>query len=183
MEPFEIRVNEDIVLRLHQEKIAPTLFSLVEENRAYLREWLPWLDFNTKIEDTHKFISECESNYKKGFSLNLGIFFNGKLVGSVGFNTISSINKSAEIGYMLGANYNGLGIMTKSCKALIDYGFNQLKLNRIAIKVGEQNYKSRAIAERLNFNQEGILQQAEYLYDHYVNLVVYAMLRENWEKK
>jgi ribosomal-protein-serine acetyltransferase len=183
MESFEIRVDEDITLRLHQEKTAPLLFSLIEENRTHFREWLPWLDFNTKIEDTQKFISECESDYKKNIGLNLGIYFRDRLVGSVGFNVISSLNKSAEVGYMLGKDYNGLGIMTKSCNALVDYGFNELNLNRIVIKAGEQNYKSRAIPEKLDFNQEGILQQAEFLYDHYVNMVVYAMLKENWEKK
>jgi ribosomal-protein-serine acetyltransferase len=183
MESSEIRVDKDIVLRLHQKKIAPTLFSLVEENRSHFRKWLPWLDFNTKIDDTLKFISECVSNYKKGVSLNLGIYYKDKLIGSVGFNTISSTNKSAEIGYMLGEEFIGKGIMTKSCKALVDYGFRELNLNRIVIKAAENNTKSRAIAERLNFNQEGILQQAEYLYDHYVDIVVYAMLKENWGKE
>jgi len=181
MEQFEIKVDKNIVLRLHKMDIAQKLFDFIDKNRTYLREWLPWLDMNTELEDTKKFILECQENYKNGKSLNLGIYFKGELLGSVGFNSINKLNKSAEIGYMLGKNSNGKGIMTKSCKAIIDYGFNVLNLNRIVIKAAVKNTKSRAIPERLGFEQEGILQQAEFLYNHYVDIVVYGMLKENWK--
>ena len=183
MEHLEIRVDEDIVLRLHQEKIAPILFELVEENRTYFRQWLPWLDFNTKESDSRNFIQECLENYKKGTGINLGIYYHDKLVGSIGFNVINMLNKSAEIGYMLSQNSNGKGIMTRSCKALISYGFNELNLNRIVIKAATENIGSRAIPERLEFRQEGVLHQAELLYDHFVDVVVYGMLKENWKNK
>ena len=181
MEGFEIRVDDDIVLRLHQEKVASLLFELVEKNRIHFREWLPWLDVNTKIEDTKKFIAGVEDNYKKGLSLNLGIYYQDKIIGALGFNVIENTNKKVEIGYMLDKDSCGNGIMTKSCKALINYGFNELDLNRIEIKAAVENTKSRAIPERLGFKQEGILQQGEFLYDHFVDVAVYGMLKENWK--
>jgi len=183
MKHFQIRVDDEIILRLHHKEMAPLLFELVEENRNHFRGWLPWLDINTKIDDTRKFIAECDENYKKGVSLNLGIYYQDKLAGALGFNVIDIANRKAEIGYMLGAIYNGNGIMSKSCKALISYGFNELNLNRIDIKAAPKNIKSRAIAERLGFKQEGILEQAEFLYDHFVDTVVYGMTKENWKKK
>ena len=84
---------------------------------------------------------------------------------------------------MLGADYNEKGIMSKSCEALINYGFNQLNLNRIDIKAATENIKSRAIPERLKFKQEGILRETEFLYDHFIDLVVYGMLKEDWKKR
>jgi len=180
MGQVDIRVDEDIVLRLHQEKMAPLLFEFVDTNRIHLREWLPWLDHNTKVEDSEKFISECQENYKKKTSLNLGIYYHDTLVGSIGFNILDKVNRKAEIGYMLGEKWTGKGIMRKSCKTLVNYGFNDLNLNRIVIKAATGNKKSRSIPEKMNFHKEGVLQQAEFLYDRYVDVVVYGMLKENW---
>jgi ribosomal-protein-serine acetyltransferase len=44
------------------------------------------------------------------------------------------------------------------------------------------NTKSRAVPERLGFVQEGILHDAEWLYDHYVDLVIYSILKAAWVK-
>jgi ribosomal-protein-serine acetyltransferase len=70
--------------------------------------------------------------------------------------------------------------MTKSCKAFIDYALGELNLNRVEIRCAEGNLKSRAIPKRLGFAKEGIIREAEWLYDHYVNHVVYGILAREW---
>lgn len=181
MESFQIRIDGQTVLFLYQEENAAELFGLVDSNRSYFGEWLPWLAYNTKIEDTRKFILECKANYKNRISLNLGIQYEGKIVGSVSFNTINLPHKNAEIGYMLSEDYIGKGIMIKCCKALIDYGFQKLELNRVTIKCATENIKSRALAEKLGFKLEGIIEQNEWLYNHFVDHAHYGMLKENWK--
>lgn len=181
MESFQIRVDEHTVLFLYQEEDAKELFGLVDSNRSYFGEWLPWLAYNTKIEDTRKFILECKTNYKNGVSLNLGIQYHDKIVGSVSFNTINLTHRNAEIGYMLSEDYIGKGIITKSCRTLINYGFDELELNRVTIKSATENIKSRAIAEKLGFKLEGIIEQNEWLYNHFVDHAHYGMLKENWK--
>ena len=71
--------------------------------------------------------------------------------------------------------------MSRALKAVIDYGFKELGLNRIEVCVATENEKSRALPERFGFTEEGILRQAEWLYDHYVDHIVYRLLREEWE--
>lgn len=61
--------------------------------------------------------------------------------------------------------------------------FNELKLNRVDIRAAEENIKSRAIPERLGFVCEGQIRQAEWLYDHYVNHIVYGMMAAEWNSK
>lgn len=183
MKNLELIVDKNTSLFLYQEKDAKELFELVDSNRSYFSEWLPWLSYNTKVEDTQQFILDCIANYKNGISLNLGIDYQGKIVGSVSFNTINITHKNAEIGYMLGEANTGKGIMMKCCKTLIDYGFENLELNRVTIKCATENVKSRAIAEKLGFKLEGVIEQNERLYNRFVDHAHYGMLKENWIKK
>lgn len=73
--------------------------------------------------------------------------------------------------------------MTKAAKALTDYAFQELKLNRVDIRAAEGNSKSRAIPERLGFVCEGRIRQAEWLYDRYADHIVYGMLADEWTSK
>ena len=57
---------------------------------------------------------------------------------------------------------------------------NFAKDKTIILHCASGNLKSRSVAERLGFVQEGILREAEWLYDHYVDLVVYSMLKRTW---
>lgn len=72
--------------------------------------------------------------------------------------------------------------MTKACKACIDYAFNELKLHRLEIRCAVENERSRAIPERLGFTNEGTIREAEWLYDHFVDHVVYGMLEREWKR-
>jgi len=73
--------------------------------------------------------------------------------------------------------------MTKTAGALTEYALNELKLNKVEIRAAVENQKSRNIPERLGFIQEGTIRRGEWLYDHYVDTVVYGMLREEWQNK
>ena len=70
--------------------------------------------------------------------------------------------------------------MTRATARLTDYTFSHQRCNRVLLHCALGNLKSRAVAERLGFVQEGILREAEWLYDHYVDLVVYSMLQRDW---
>ena len=70
--------------------------------------------------------------------------------------------------------------MTKACKALVTYAFQELNLNRVEIRCAEKNFKSRVIPERLHFVNEGLIREAEWLYTHYVDHVVYGMIARDY---
>ena len=177
---FKYAVNNDVSLKLLESRHAEELFSLTDRNREYLREWLPWIDGTTKVESTRDFISSSRLSFAENRGLNLGIFYKDQIAGCIGLHEIDRGNRKTSIGYWLGAEYQGKGIMTSSCRVLIDYAFNDLLLNRVEIRAAVTNSRSRSIPERLGFVNEGIVRQAEWLYDHYVDHVIYGMLRDEW---
>lgn len=63
------------------------------------------------------------------------------------------------------------------------HAFTALELKQVQIRCALDNHVSRAIPERLGFKREGIIPQAEWLYDHFVDLVVYGMLSEEWHTR
>ena len=109
--------------------------------------------------------------------------FTGVLAGVLGQHHIDSLNRKTEIGYWLDLAHQGRGIVTRSTARLTDYAFNEQDCNRVVLHCALGNVKSRAVAERLGFVQEEILREAEWLNDHYVDLVAYSMLKSQWRKK
>jgi len=178
-----LKIDEDTILRTLQLDDADALFRLVDHNRPHLREWLPWVDANATIEDTRMFILSSQEQHVSNLGFQTGIWYHGQMAGVIGFHKIDWQNRNVEIGYWLGAEFQGHGIVTKACRRLIEYAFDVYKLNRVQIRCATENRKSCAIIERLGFNREGLSRQAEFLYDHFVDLYVYGMTADEWKAR
>ena len=177
---FQYEVDDEIMLQAISEYDAAEMFRLTENSRESLREWLPWVDGTRTVQDSLAFIQYSLEAYEARKGLNCGVFFQGKLVGIVSFNSIDWANRIGYIGYWLAVDFQGHGIMTRAVRGITDYAFDEMKLNRVDIRAAIGNKKSRAIPERLGFKEEGMLRQTEWLYNHFVDHVVYGMLKTDW---
>ena len=173
-------IDGDILLKPVECRDAEELFSLTDANRVYLRHWLPWLDSTQSVKDTTKFIEESQKQLEQRSALVVGMHYHGKIAGVIGFHNFDWLNRSTTMGYWLAENLQGRGLMTKSCRALINFAFNELKLNRVEIRCAVGNARSRTIPEHLGFQNEGTLRDGEWLYDRFEDLVVYGMLAREW---
>lgn len=176
---FVHTINQDTELRLLEMRHAEEMFRLIDNSRTHLREFLPWLDFNTSVKDSQSFIEGTMKQWAANNGFQAGIFYKGELAGVIGLHNINWPNKSTTIGYWLGEAYTGKGLMTGACQAVIDYCFNELKLNRIEIRVATSNEKSAAIPQRLGFQKEGCVRQAEWIYDHFVDHYIFGLIKED----
>jgi ribosomal-protein-serine acetyltransferase len=177
---FRIPIDAEVELRILEDWDAEELFQLIERNRAYLRRWLPWVDYETSIEDSRSFVQRTLQQYTNSESFTMGMRFQGRLVGVISYHTINWPSRHVEIGYWLAAEFQGQGLMTRACRALVDYAFAKLQLNRVEIRCATGNLRSQAVPERLGFTREGTLREGEWLYDHFVDLIVYSMLAREW---
>jgi ribosomal-protein-serine acetyltransferase len=174
---FLFKVDEDIVLKILEQKDAAAFYAVVDRNRDYLREWLPWVDGMKKAEDYKPVISMWRKQFADEDGFQAGIYYKGEVVGMIGLHGIDRANRKTSIGYWLDSAHQGKGIMTRACSAVIDYVFDTLNLNRVEIRCGTGNQSSRAIPERLGFTHEGTIRAGEFLYDHYIDSEVYGLLK------
>ena len=179
---FTLKVDQDIELQLFQLHHGKELFSLVDRNRHYLREWLPWVDDIASHYQYETIIPMWLKQFADNNGFNLGIRYRGQLVGSIGLHYIDWRNRHTSIGYYLAENAQGNGIMTRTVCALLNYAFYTLGLNRVEIRCGEYNMKSRAVPERLGFILEGKIRDGEYIHKGFHDLFVYGMLARDWIK-
>ncbi len=167
-----------LVLDLAHTKV---IFQLTWENRAYLRQWLPWLDTVQAPEDTENFIQSCIRQHQSGLGATFVVYAGEKPCGVAGYHKLSKSNRSGALGYWLAEPYTGQGIMTSAVRQLLKIGFQNYGLHRIEIRCAEQNARSWAIPQRLGFVYEGTLRDAEWLYDHFVNHRIYSLLRAEFQ--
>src|SRR5690625_7781297 len=116
---FSYQINEELYLRMLSARDAEPLFHLINESRQYLTQWLPWVNEYESAEDCLEFIKGSFYNYNNRKGITSGIYYHDQLVGIVGFNELNFNHKHGSIGYWLGENYQGKGIMTQSVKTLI----------------------------------------------------------------
>jgi ribosomal-protein-serine acetyltransferase len=174
-------IDSATALRVLREGDAAELFALTDANRAYLRQWLPWVDLVTSEEDSQSFLATVAAQYKEGRGPTFGILRDDELVGVVGYLPIDRVNRIGEIGYWLAERAQGRGVMTACCKFAVRYGFLTLDLNRVQIAAGVDNLASRAIPERLGFKLEGILRGRESLNGTFIDHAMYAQLRSEFD--
>ncbi|MBS4172736.1 GNAT family protein [Bacillus sp. FJAT-49736] len=179
---FSFKVDEEISIELLQQHQKEELFTLIEENREYLRKWLAWVDNRTSAKDFEPIIPIWIKNYADNNGFDAGIRYQGKLAGMVGLHYIDWKNSTTSIGYFLAEHAQGKGIVTRTLTSLLDYIFGTLKINRVEIQIAVHNRKSIAIPERLGFVKEGIKRDGQWLYDHYEDLVTYSTLWKDWQK-
>jgi len=174
---FKSIIDENIYLRLLNESDTEELFNLIDSNRQHLKTFLPWVDYVTKEEDTKQFIRASLNKFGRSNGFDAVIIYKGKIAGIIGLHNMSCQHKNTSIGYWLGKEFEGRGIMTKSCEKVLDYLFNELHFKRVEIRCATKNFKSQAIPKRLGLREEGVLRQVEFLYGDYVDHIVYSMIK------
>ncbi|ASB90974.1 GNAT family protein [Bacillus sonorensis] len=178
---FTLTINDDLYLKMLEPKDARDVYMMVQQSKRHLRKWLFWVDGTKKLEDSEAFIEESMKQTAANNGFQAGIWYQNEFAGIIGLHYVNWINRTTSLGYWLGEPFQGKGIMTEACRALIDMLFNDYELNRIEIRAATKNMKSQAIPERLGFTKEGRLRQCEWLHDHFADHFVYGLLREDYQ--
>lgn len=177
---FRRTVADGLELRQFEWDDAEILFATVERNRAHLRQWLPWVDATRSADDIRLFLSRAVAQFEEGLGPNFGIWLDGALAGAIGCHPIDRPNRSCSLGYWIAMGQQRRGTITRCCLHLLDYLFDEVSLHRVEIRCGTGNLRSCAIPQRLGFRHEGVLRDAEWVNDRWLDLNVWSMLEQDW---
>lgn len=181
---FAQRVRDELSLRWLEPYHGEAPFRLIDASREHLRPWFPRMDSTREPKDTEEFIREALRGMAEGREAHFGIWVDGQIAGVTGAHTIDRLNRHAEIGYWLGQDFEGRGIMTASAAVLLDYLVEERGLHRIEARCAAGNDRSRRVMERLGMRREGTLREGERLADGtYDDTLVYGILASEWKER
>lgn len=171
-------LGEGAEVRVLEPSDAEEVFALVDAERERLRAWMPWVDGTTSPAASGAFIEHSRGSETD--VEGLGLFVDGVYAGGIGMR-VDTMNRHGDIGYWIGSAWEGRGIVTRACEAMIRHAFGALGLHRVSISAAPENVRSRAVPERLGFTREGTLRHAGRTDGRgYVDLVVYGLLEDEW---
>ena len=105
----------------------------------------------------------------------------GTLIGTVGLR-IEIGDQRAELGYWIGRHYWNQGYCTEAARAVLQFGFEQLGLNRIFAHHFLRNSASGRVMQKLGMTHEGRLRQHVKKWDAFEDLELYGILKETFQK-
>ena len=103
-----------------------------------------------------------------------------QLRGSCGLFAWNRGWRKCAIGYELAGNAQGRGYMHEALQAVLDWGFDNMALNRVEAQVHPENTASIRSLSRLGFRQEGLLRELGYWRGQYHDMLQYSLLRRDW---
>ncbi|ROH92558.1 N-acetyltransferase [Chryseobacterium cucumeris] len=175
MEKFPILQTERLILSQLEEKDIPFIVELLQHR--IFSDLTSNIPYPYVENDARSWVKMS----KEAFENNTGYTFairnkEGQIIGAIGLHDRD--DDKAELGYWIGIPYWNKGYVTEAAKAIIDFGFNELKLNKIFATHFPHNPASGRIMEKAGMEQEALLIKEVKKDGEYFDLVRYCILKD-----
>jgi ribosomal-protein-serine acetyltransferase len=171
----------------HVRALAPpdagAVLALIEQDRAHLDKWLRWSARIRTHADVLAMIDRFTAKHAAGDGFHWGIWQHDTLAGGVICHYVNRADQNAELGYWLGAGFTGKGLATRATASAVEHLLRTEQLHRIEMICGVANARSRAVAERLGFTNEGLRRESYWITDRFADHVVYGLLAREWRRE
>ncbi|TXJ00840.1 MAG: N-acetyltransferase [Chryseobacterium cucumeris] len=175
MEKFPVLQTERLILSQLEEKDIPFIVELLQHR--IFSDLTSNIPYPYVENDARSWVKMS----KEAFENNTGYTFairnkEGQIIGAIGLHDRD--DDKAELGYWIGIPYWNKGYITEAAKAIIDFGFNELKLNKIFATHFPHNPASGRIMEKAGMEQEAVLIKEVKKDGEYFDLVRYCILKD-----
>ncbi|BAU28793.1 ribosomal-protein-alanine N-acetyltransferase [Aneurinibacillus soli] len=166
-----------LLLRKMSMDDAPTLFRFWSDEKVTKYMNIPAFQDVSQATEMIDLLNNLAS-YKEAIRWGIVLKETNELVGSCGYNNwVKDERCRGEIGYDLGKEYWGQGIAAEALEVMLDYGFTQMKLNRVEALVEPENIASIKLLKKIGFQKEGLLRDYQFVKGNFINLEMYSLLK------
>lgn len=145
-----------IALRPWCDADAWPLFNLIDASRDHLTRWLPWPDLYHDDTDAVVYVRQAAAHWATREDFSFGIFDGSdQLLGGIGLHPRVARVPSFEIGYWIGAPFEGRGYVSEAVQVTTIFCFERFLANRLVIRCDARNTRSAAVARRNGYVYEG----------------------------
>ena len=128
------------------------------------------------------FVEQQQELPRRKFQLALELKASRRLIGNCGIRLQAVGTPEADIGYELSSDHWGQGYATEAARAIVRFGFEELKVHRIWAWCIADNAASARVLEKLGMQLEGRLREREYFKGRWWDTLVYALLVNDWQR-
>lgn len=172
--------TERLVLRAMTLADAEDMFTYASD--PDVARYVTWSAHCT-LEDSLGFLRFVEQRYAAGDAYDWGLILKetNRLIGTCGYVNWLKNHHVGEIGYALGSAYWGKGLVTEAARRVIEFGFNEMGLNRIEARCKPINIGSERVMQKIGMHFEGVARQKMFVKGEYHDLKQYAVLKDDWQ--
>jgi RimJ/RimL family protein N-acetyltransferase len=129
------------------------------------------------------FLDQQPQRPRTKFQLAVELKFSGEFIGNCGIRMASAGGHEADIGYELSPKQWGRGYATEAARAILRFGFTELKLHRIWSWCIAENVGSVRVLEKIGMQPEGRLRDKEYFKGRWWDTLLFAILEDEWQAR
>ena len=153
-----------------------------QSDPRYLR-YYEWTDRTPEAVKAfvQMFLAQQQEQPRLKFQLAVVLKSSGQLIGNCGIRLKSPDTHEGDIGYELSPEHWGHGYATEAARAIVTFGFSQLKLHRIGARCIAENVGSAHVLQKLDMQLEGRLRENEYFKGRWWDTSLFGMLEREWK--
>ncbi|MDB5236201.1 MAG: alanine acetyltransferase [Hymenobacter sp.] len=173
--PFPTLRTERLTLRQLTPADAAAMFVLRRDPRVM--QYIPRPLAQT-VAEAEEYISRTNELMGQNQLVNWGITLgpDSPVIGTIGFFGFKFEHYRAEVGYLLGPEWQGQGLMHEALRAVLRYGFLELNLHSVEGIIAPQNAASSRVLERAGFIRDGYFRESEFYDGKFVDIAHYSLL-------
>jgi len=165
LRPLHVTDAKDMFEYASREEVTEYLLWSPHQSEAYTRNYLRYVEDRYAIGDFYDWAVTLSDS--------------GKMIGTCGFTRLDMKHNLGEIGYVLNPDFHHVGYATEAAKAVIEFGFNTLRLHRIEARFMQGNDSSKHVMEKLGMEFEGFARDSMLVKGKYRTIGVCSIINES----